>query len=263
VILAAALLTAAALGSAIAIGSGWLRLPLVIDTPSIPGETTFVVAGHYYDAPRGTTVLVREPTQVHARVRDGWTSSATGMIREPTADGEPALAVSLWAVDAVSVNPCDPLGRFSADPPMMRSLDGLADAFTAWWQGGASELDAGVDAARLPRSTDPVATSVSGWRARYLEIRIPDTAAIADCDSYVTWRNADGVERRHQPGDVSRIWIIEVGPPRGGRGPRYHYPSTPLLVIDASSRGEPSAEALAELEEIIDSLRIEAPRSNP
>jgi len=60
---------------------------------------------------------------------------------------------------------------------------------------------------------------------------------------------------------VSRIWIVEVGPPDLGL-PRNAVPetSTPLLVIDASTGGEPSPEALAELADIIDSLRIGPPR---
>lgn len=255
-ILAAALLTAAVLGSAIAVGSGRLSLPLVIDI-LLARDRVFNVAVHYYDLNgRGAVAPVAEQTRIKARLPDGWTSDPTGITNEP-GDAEPALAVSFWAVDAVFIDPCDPVGLHSADPPLMRSLAGLADAFTAWWQGDASRLRAGTAPAGLPRSTDPVATTVSGWRAQYLEVRIPDNAAVAECDRYATWRNVGGVERRHRPGDVSRIWIVEVGPPRGGVGPAYHYPSTPILVIDAASAGEPSAEALAELEQFIDSLVIE------
>jgi len=91
---------------------------------------------------------------------------------------------------------------------------------------------------------------------------MPDSADTDECTGgrYATWRNADGVVRRHAPGDVSRIWIVEVGPPRGGGG-IVPGTSTPLLVVDAASRGELSPEALTELAEIIDSLRIEAPSS--
>lgn len=262
-ILAATLLLAAALGSAIAIGSGWLRLPLVIDTPSIRtnGDAVLEVQLHYYTREGGGTGIVArvpEPTRVHASLPAGWTSTATGITNDP-GDAKPALAVSLWAVDAVFIDPCDPVGLHSADPPMMRSLEGLADAFTAWWQGDASRLRAGVAPAGLPRSTDPVATTVSGWRAQYLEVRIPDNATVAECERYATWRNVDGVERRHEPGDVSRIWIVEVGSPARLLGPFLPPSSTPLLVIDAASAREPSAEALAELEQFIDSLVIEPP----
>jgi hypothetical protein len=233
-----------------------LSLPLIVEVPSNSNGPVFEVAAHYYDT-GGVPIGIPERTRVHAQLPDGWTATAEGITNDP-AEPEPAVAVSFWAVDAVFINPCDPVGPHGADPPMMRSLDGLVTAFTAWWQGAASELGAGAPAAVLPRSTDAVATTVSGWRAQYLEIRIPDTEAVAACDRYATWRNVDGVERRHKPGEVSRVWVVEVGPPRGRRG-EFYLSSTPLLVIDASSSGEPSSAALAELEELVDSIGIEAP----
>src|SRR5688572_26959906 len=48
IILAVALLAAAALGGAIAIGSGRLSLPLDVDMPLFPSERVFEVALHYY-----------------------------------------------------------------------------------------------------------------------------------------------------------------------------------------------------------------------
>ncbi len=258
-LMAAALLIAAALGSAIAIGSGRLSLPLVFETPS--SDRVFNVVVHYYDLvgrgrqePIVTPII--EPTRIEARLPEGWTSTATGIANDPV-EPEPAVTVSFWAIDGVFTNPCDPVGEHGADPPMMRSLEGVAGALSESWQddtGWGGNAPAG-----LPRATDPVATTVSGFRAQYLEVRIPNVAAVAECDRYATWRNTEGVERRHAPGDVSRIWIVEVGPPRGGVGPFFGYPSTPILVVDAASAGEPSAEAVAELEQFIDSLVIEPP----
>jgi hypothetical protein len=57
---------------------------------------------------------------------------------------------------------------------------------------------------------------------------------------------------------VSRIWIVEVGPAYCSTCIPVK-PTTPLLVIDATSHGEPSPEGMTELADIIDSLRIEAP----
>jgi len=265
VILAAALLTAAALGSAIGIGSGWLRLPLVIDTPSIPtnGDAVLEVGLHYYTREggvQGIVARVPEPTRIHAGLPEGWASTGSGLTSEPD-EPERALAISFWAVDGVSTAPCTDVGE-GADPPMMRTLDGLAEAFTLWWTGGApSEMWPAGPPPGQPRTTEPTSTTVSGFRARYLEVRIPGMVDTGECPSgYATWRNADGVVRRHGPDDVSRIWIVEVGPPDLVYGNGVPQTPSPLLVIDASSGGEPSPEALAELADIIDSLRIEPPR---
>jgi len=265
ILAAAALLTAAAAASAIGIGSGLVRLPLVIDTPSVPTEreAVFEVALHYYtsrDGLSGVLERVSEPARIHARLPDGWVSTDSGM-RNDLDEPEHAVTISFWAVEGVSLVPCGGDGG-GADPPMMRTLDGLAEAFTIWWQGNVPSEMWVVDGPPpgQPGTTAPASTTVSGFRARYIEVRFPDSVDTNECPGgrYATWRNADGVVRRHAPGEVSRIWIVEVGPPRGGGG-RVPETSTPLLVVDAASRGQPSPDALTELAGIIDSLRIEAP----
>ena len=99
-------------------------------------------------------------------------------------------------------------------------------------------------------------TTASDLPARYVEVRIPDDFDTDEClgGRYVTWRTVAGVERHHQPGEVSRIWVVEVGFP-SSLG--YLSGSYALLVIDATSHGEPPPEGLAELADPIDSLRIE------
>jgi hypothetical protein len=151
------------------------------------------------------------------------------------------LAISFWAIDAVFTDPCESQAR--ADPPTVRSLDGLASGLTGWWRQDSSEP---VEPRRdLPIVTEPVETTVSGLPARSLELRIPDELDTTTCfrGRYATWRTAEGVRRLHRPGDVSRIWVIQVRPGS-------------MLVIDATSPGEPSPDGLAGLSEIIESLRI-------
>jgi hypothetical protein len=247
-----------------AFGSGRNVGSEVMDTPSIPPETeaAFDVALHYYadetDEGGFSGVLTRVPelTRIHARLPDGWVATESGMTMA-SGEAQHSLAISFWAVDAVFIEPCHSDER--ADPPMMQTLDMLAGAFTGWWQGDAPDWGDPASPPRdLPSTTEPVPTTVSGFRAQYLEVRVPDDVDTDECigGRYTTWRNADGVERHHQPGDVSRIWIVEVGPPPPPCCPST---STPLLVIDATSQGEPLQEGLTGLAEIIDSLRIEAP----
>ena len=220
-------------------------------------EVVFEVALHYYTAwaAAGSRVVrVPEPTPIHAQLPDGWVSTEAGITNGPEEPDAP-IAVSFWTVGDVFTDPCNAQGR--ADPPLMQTLDGLAEeALTHWWLPDTREY------VWQPIPTQAVYTTVSGFRAGYLELRIPATVDMDRCGGgYVIWQNADKVQRRHAPGDVSRLWIVEVGPdPSQGLPPNYMpLTSTPLLVIDATSTGEASPEALRELEELIDSIRIEAP----
>jgi hypothetical protein len=222
-------------------------------------EVAFEVALYYYTSDGRVKARVPEPTPIHAQLPDGWVSTETGITNEPE-EPETPMAVSFWTVGAVFIDPCNQQTR--ADPPMMQTLDLLAGAFTGWWSPEMREH------VWQPIPTQPVNTTVSGFRARYLELRIPATVDMDRCpDGYVTWRNADNapdnVQRRHAPGDVSRLWIVEVGPDRGTPPNSTPRTSTPLLVIDATSTGEASPEALQELEELIDSIRIDAPKGLP
>lgn len=268
VVLVAALLTAMAMASAIGIGSGLWRLPFT-DTPAV-----FEVQLHYYPLEeRGEPAPVPEVTRIGARLPDAWVSTDSGMTNDPNEPGD-ALTISFWGVAAVFFDPCNtgfhqnPAEAYVAaepvDPPLMRTLDGLARAFTDWWPGDPPR-DTGSIVPHGPTTTEPSSTNVGGFRAQYLELRVPEDVDPRQClgGRYVTWMNADGIERRHQPGDVSRIWIVEVGPEWRHRSPAAVDESTPLLVIDATSRGEPPAHAVAELAQIIDSLRIEAPEPWP
>ena len=217
------------------------------DPTSIPSDTepVFDVALHYYTMD-GDPVRDPEPTRIHARLPDGWVADESGM-RMDSDEAERSVAISFWAVDAVFTEPCNGDGR--ADPPGMETIDGLANTFRSRWFGDGP--------LGQPTTTEPVPTTVSGFRARYLEVRIPDDFDPDEClgGRYATWRNADGVERHQRPGDVSRIWIVEVGPTYD---PPPYYPTTPLLVIDATSQGEPAQEGLTGLADIIESLRIES-----
>ena len=231
-------------------GAGAATDPTVQPTQTQPPrEAVFDVALHSYEDMSGGLVRASEPTRIHAQLPDGWVADESGMSMNSDEAGG-SVAVTFWAVDAVFTEPCNGDGR--ADPPMMRSLDGLAEAFTGWWHGDGPYpgREGYIPPIGQPSTSQPADTTVSGLRARYSELRVPDDFDADECvgGRYATWRNADGVERHHRPGDVSRIWIVAVAP----------FPSTPLLVIDATSQGEPSPEGLTELAVIIDSLRIEA-----
>jgi Sigma-70 region 2/WD40-like Beta Propeller Repeat len=190
-----------------------LPTPVISDSPSISpeSEAAFDVGLHYYADETdeggfsGVLTPVDGPTRIHARVPDGWVASEAGMTMASDEAGQP-VTISFWAVGAVFIDPCHSVGR--ADPPMMQTLDGLAGAFTGWWHGDAPEWGDPANPPRdLPSTTEPVPTTVSGFRAQYLEVRVPDDVDTDDCigGRYTTWRNADGVERHHPSRSVNRL----------------------------------------------------------
>ena len=176
-------------------------------------------------------------------------------------DGEPEVGLVPHTIDRVYLEPCSWIGAEArgdiADPPLRRTLDGLAEALTAWWGVGFSAGPTLAPGSSFP-PTRPIATkptnvTFAGLDGRYVEVRTPTDLDIATCDEgkYVMWEDAAGGQRwTYGPGAVDRLWIVEVDSfsPDAAGG---------LLVIDAASQPGTSPEGLAELQAIVDSIEIE------
>ena len=223
-----------------------------------------------------------------ARVRfdlpPGWSGNGWAVFKGED-DSSGFVSMAPWTIDRVYLDPCHTRGAESrhelADPPMLRSLDGLAQALTAWWgQGFHAEepRDSGghevpTFAPELPTATKPTTVTLAGLDARYVEVRTPSDLDIARCDygRYRLWADPSGGARYVQgPAQLDRLWIADVGVEPGDReapgGGRSRMPAADgstdevpggLLVIDAASLPASSQEDLAELQAIVDSIEIE------
>jgi hypothetical protein len=201
----------------------------------------------------------------------GWSGEGGSAILKGGAQPPDGLAFAAMTIDRVYLDPCrweiaESRGAF-ADPPLMRSLDGLAEALTAWWGVGfaAPAPTLPPDASfgpTLPSATQPTTVALGGLEGRYVEVRTPADLELTDCDSdqYTLWADATGGQRYVQgPGELDRLWIVDLD----GTTSRTEDDGSVsdihggLLVIDAASHPETSPEDLAELQAIIDSIDID------
>ncbi len=220
------------------------------DTPV--GNGPIESGGHFIDVrlhgyEQGLAVMFAAPHRVSFLTPQGWDGLGWAITKYASA---PPAGVSFapWTIDRVFLDPCHwrVPGDF-ADAPMMRQANGLAEALSDWWGAPGATF---VRAAAAPTATKPVRVTLAGLDAWYVEVTAPSDIDFADCDGgqYRLWLDAVGGERYLQgPGEVDRLWIVDVdGPAPGG-----------LLVIDTSSFPGTSAEDRAELEAIVDSIQIE------
>jgi hypothetical protein len=137
-------------------------------------------------------------------------------------DPPDGLGMTVWNVTNVLTDPCDgdPL-----DPPLGPSVDDLADALVA-----------------QPHTIveQDTAVTIDGYSGRYLEYTADD---MSDCPigRLERWMAA-GPTREALAGEHDQVWILDVD---GAR-----------VVIDAFSFARTSAEHLAELDAIAETIRI-------
>jgi hypothetical protein len=160
------------------------------------------------------------------------------------------VRLSVWSIGAVYIDPCH--WQTSAyglvDPPMLRRMDHLADAFWRWWApgpglGGEYEVPAWA-----PQATEPIDEPRYGQFGRFVELTVPSDVDLAACDGgeYRIWDDLGGRPRyANGPGERIRLWIVDFEPG--------------LLVVDASSLPGTSADDVARLDGMIPTIWAHAP----
>ncbi len=153
----------------------------------------------------------------------GW-NSFEGFAVQSLSDTPRELAVSVWNVVDVYANGCHWLG------PMIHP--------------GATvdELAAVLAARPLRNATAPVAVRLGGYQGKYLEWSVPVDANFSDCDGslFKTWSGAAGDRYQQGPGQVDRLWILDV---EGHR-----------LVIDATYMPGSTVQDRADLARVVNSI---------
>jgi hypothetical protein len=198
---------------------------------AIPSGTQDLKAGTYAFGPLFDASEKPFPN-VLITVPDGWSSyegfavlSLSGTPRE--------LAVSVWNVVDVYTNGCHWLG------PMIHP--------------GATvdELAAVLAARPLRNATAPVPVSLGGYQGKYLEWSVPadiqfheESAdhGFSDCDGslFKSWNDAQGDRYQQGPGQVDRLWILDI---EGHR-----------LLIDATYMPGSTAQDRADLAQVVNSI---------
>jgi len=169
------------------------------------------------------------PIEVILAVPEGWQSRDVEVVKDPT------LALTAQVVDNVYADPCK---HVALTPKVGPSVDALAAALVAL---------PGIDA------TAPTPVTFAGYTGKYLEFSVNADGGCPQ-DEFLFWSNSldsvlpvgplgpmyYGAEGRHV-----RVWILDVD------GVRY--------VIAALNSDDATPADLAELQRVIDSIRLVPP----
>ena len=166
-----------------------------------------------------------------------WTTQDGAFIINPRVD---VMGVSVWDVGEVPRHPCRWKDSLSRPGP---TVDDLVEAFTAQ---------------RLRDASTPTDITLGGHDGAYFEWSVPANSVVTGdsdfegCDDpgnghqdFVSWFGDGEGERWQQvAGQVDRLWILDVDGQR--------------LVVDATYSPDASEADLAELDQVVASLRFDA-----
>jgi hypothetical protein len=168
---------------------------------------------------------------VTLNVPDGWSNFGDWAILKNGGDPPEGMGLGVVIEANVYTDRCQWRGAL-LDPPVGPTVDDLAIALAEHW---------GSDA------TAPVDVMVDGFAGEHMVLSVPTDVDFADCDDgrFQSRIDTDGGMRWYQgPGQIEKLWILDVDGVR--------------LVIGAAYFPETSPQDRAELQQIIDSIRIES-----
>jgi hypothetical protein len=179
---------------------------------------TYAVAFPEFDAPGNPfpKVLITVP--------DGWTINNGFALSRRDMPGQ--LVVTVWDVVDVYANGC-------------HWLDGMIHPGPT-----VDELVAVLAARPLRNATAPVAASIGGYHGKYLEWSIPVDIHFSDCvgGMFKSWTDLVGDRYQQGPGQVDRLWILDIDGRR--------------LVIDATYMPDSTEQGRTELAKVVNSIQF-------
>ena len=196
-----------------------------------PGRTELVPAGY--------------PTvRVSISVPAGWEQAGRWMYLKREATGPIGLSLGAYEIANVNLFPCRwASGRFTDTAP--HTAAGLAEALSAFWGQDPDQTPFFSNSPIAPIATKPEPATLDGYPAWRLQILILSTFDFGACDGgqVVLWDTADGTVRSGLgPGEIDRLWVVDV--------------NGELVVIDAALPLLASSSDTAELQPVVDSVRI-------
>ena len=196
----------------------------------------------------GTVRLGEEqqsPIRLSMVLPGGWAKATDGMYVKGRGEAPAGMSLGAWSLRDVQVFPCRWSAGVVADPALMTSAAGQAEALAGYW-GQDPLASAFSNSPIAPAATRPSDTTFAGYPARYLETLIYLGFDFTQCDAgqLVLWHATNGdVRYGLGPGELHRLWVVDV--------------NGSVVVIDAASYPGTSATDQAELQAILDSIAIE------
>ena len=206
--------------------------PGAVPTPgSSPTSTPRVLTGDDEEATQAGTYVTGDPFPmgVTFTLPDGWQASIGGPYAVFLGRPGDTVEVAFTIFDRVYADPCD-YDEGLLDPPGS-SVDDLATALASL---------PSVDA------TAPTPATLGGYQGQQLTLTAPDSFAgcnLAEGEFFRVWELPLGATLDMQPGQVNKVWILDV------EGQR--------LIIDTAETPASTAQGKADAQAIIDSISIE------
>ena len=169
------------------------------------------------------------PIPVTITVPAGWVGKVGGeyaaYLDKPSGSG---AAIALSLSQSIFADPC--IDRGLLDPQPGPAVDDLASALASL---------PGFDV------TTPTEVTVDGYRGKQLTLTAPDNfdGCTLTSEGYRVWRLPLGAVFSFTPGQRTALWIVDVNGER--------------LVVSSETYPATTAEELTEVQEILDSIRIE------
>jgi hypothetical protein len=183
----------------------------------------------------GPYLLYVDSLKITLTVPRDWEAWDLGVLRRggkaPKGSG-----LTFWIVSNVVVDPCH-YEEGVLEPPVGPTVDDLATAL--------------AKQARR-QATTPTVVTLDGYAGKHLQLTVPPHIKLATCSGgkFFSWTKRDGGARWQQgPGQRDELWILDV------HGIR--------LVIDAAFFPKTPAKERAELDRILESVRIERTPPQP
>jgi hypothetical protein len=196
----------------------------------------------------GTTQLIAGPTPVGVTVNlpTGWEAAGPSMYLKRPSAGPVGLSIGAYSIQHVNTFPCRWASQAYTDTAYPHTAAGLALALSAFWGQDPNQVPFFSNSTIAPISSRPRPTTIGGHPALHVEVLIPSVLDFSRCDAdqLVLWESADGsVRYGFGPGEIDRLWVVDMnGAP---------------VVIDAAMPLLASPSDRAELQAIVDSVRIE------
>jgi len=196
----------------------------------------------------GTTHLIPGPTPVGVTINlpMGWQAAGPSMYLKRASAGPVGLSIGAYSIQHVNTFPCRWASQAYTDTAYPHTTAGLALALSAFWGQDPNQVPFFSNSTIAPISSRPRPTAIGGRSASYVEVLIPSVLDFSQCDAdqLVLWESADGSVRYGLgPGEIDRLWVVDMdGAP---------------VVIDAAMPLLASLSDRAELQAIVDSVRIE------
>ena len=183
------------------------------------------------------------PIGVSVVLPAGWEQASHAMYVRPAPKVD--LSIGAWRLRQVNVFPCRWSAGIVADPSLLETAEGQAQALSSWW-GQDPGMPPLSNSRIAPLASKPLPATIGGYSAWYVVVLIPTELDFTGCDGgqLILWDSSNrDVRYSLGPSEVNRLWVVDVD-----RGP---------IVIDAGVSLAASAADKAELQAVIDSIAFE------